>query len=149
MGVYKEEPERQARTPPSIAQGTSRSPKFMPVRFHFGGHSSPCERQPPIHWNLSDGDLGEILSSRKLCSGLHPWVFPTGQPKAQGTAPSLQLICEPARSLQASHSSNHTSPLLIFHRSHGLSNSSPHTPDNLLPGSQQPCRVSVLTHASP
>lgn len=73
MGVHEKQPERQAHAPPPSTRRTYRSLKSKPTLFYFGG----IPHQVKDHWKLSKGDLGYILSSRKICPGLHPWVFPT------------------------------------------------------------------------
>lgn len=111
MGVHENEPERQARTPPSIARGTSRSPKSKTVLFHFGDIPHRVKGNLWTHWNLSDGDLVEILSSRNVCSGPHPWVFPTVSARDSGYSPSPPAhLCTSTTSASRSLQQSHISP---------------------------------------
>lgn len=70
-------------------------------------HLPPCERQAPFHWNPLNGNLGMILPfTAGFVQGLTALLHRVSPTLPHG------LTCGPAPPLQV--------PLLIFHRSNGL-----------------------------
>lgn len=112
--------------------GPAEAPSPSPGLFHFGGIPHHVKDNLRSTGTSLLETWGKFYLPERSVEGFTPGSLLQCRPEALGTATSLQLICEPTPPLQASHSSNHTSPLLIFHRSHGLSNSSRQTLDNLL-----------------